>query len=173
VLAEALRATLQTPDVQEKLAHLQYDPVYLSGEALHERIGRLSDEVARVKPRKPVGLPNVPLLIGAAVAAVAVVVSVQTFRTHTLTSSSVVLRRIGLKQHAQFFAVVLCLAIYVGVLTAEVVSFAPATFVFVTVVSTVLAEINLKHFATGLLLATSLSYGVERLLSRFFQVMLP
>ncbi|MEO1996114.1 MAG: tripartite tricarboxylate transporter substrate binding protein [Planctomycetaceae bacterium] len=58
VLSDVLKQAMQTAFVKNKLSELKYDPIFLTGRPLDQRIAELERNVARVVPRKPVGLPN-------------------------------------------------------------------------------------------------------------------
>ena len=171
-LAAALKKTLETPDVQKKLAELQYESTYSTGEELQALVERLTDEVAQVQPRKPVGLPNIPLLIGVCAGAMAVVSGFQTWKARAVEGWSG--KREGrLPVSRKLLVVIFLLAAYVAILSTEILHFAAATFLFVVLVTSLLIERGRGWLVIVAALAMILSLGVESVFSRFFQVILP
>lgn len=178
-LAAALEATLQTPDVQAQLGKLLYDPVYLKGAELDRQISQLTAEIALVKPRKPVGLPNFALIITSALAITAIAAAFQAVKRRRRAAA--VAATTGGVQHTPakptellpVIGVALCLLAYVTVLSQAWVGFAPATLVFVMAVVGILSRRRAVDFGLAVTLGLVLSYGIQWTLSSYFQVMLP
>lgn len=171
VLAEGLYDTMQTEDVRAKLAELQYEPTYAEGAELAELVQRLNNEVARVRPRKPVGLPNIPLLVGVCVVGMSFVVGVQTWRARV--SNGIRLSFGQMSDVRRLLWTVAILTAYVTVLSTELAHFTWATFVFVVSITLAMVYPERPAWLRIVLVAGVLSFGIEQLFSRVLQVMLP
>ncbi len=114
VIAEALRAAMETPEFREFAASQQIEPLFLTGEALEAELANRETEIAQVAPRAIAGLPNLPLVLAllAAVAGVgAFLIRPRATRQGKVGDSTLLPRRaLGLVALTLGYALVLALA---------------------------------------------------------------
>ncbi len=72
LIADALRAAMETPEFREFAATQQIEPLFLTGEDLESELVARETEIARVAPRAIAGLPNLPRLLAILTALVGV-----------------------------------------------------------------------------------------------------
>lgn len=63
LIADALKAAMETPEFREFASAQQIEPLFLTGEALEAELESRETEVAQVAPRAIAGLPNLPLIL--------------------------------------------------------------------------------------------------------------
>lgn len=173
--ADALEQAMQTDRVQEFLKKSHSEPLVVRGQALENRIQELETQLSAVNLREKVEMPNLPLwtLIGTLV--LALVVTVQSWRSG---KKSVEQREPESTTHYGLAVTcMLLVAAYAFALTIEVngaaIGFRSATSVFVTAVGFCISGRRWRFLPWILGLAVVLSFGLHYLFTQVFQVDLP
>lgn len=174
-LANALREAMQTDYVQQKMAEIHCDPVFIRGEELRKRIAAMTERVAKVAPRKSTSVPNFPAIVAGVIGCLAVMSGWQTWRdrraepvAQTADNAVPETRRTGLAA--------LCIALtaaYVLVLDAGWAGFVPATTVFVLIAGAALSGLRPKSLLPLVAVALAMGFGLHAVLTRVFTVDLP
>ncbi len=173
--ADVLKKALQTDIVKERLAEVHCDPDFIKGKDLQQHIQKRTEALEDVSLRPTTPLPDIPFLLLATVLGMAAVLGVLTWRNSlkkpeeaVSTSSSLVS---GKRQ-----LVLICLGmavVYVLLLSYQILSFSPATFLFVLGMGFVLTKFRLSTFPFLEILALALGLGLTFLLTQVFVVDLP
>lgn len=177
VLAAALQRAMQTEFVRDKLDELKYDPTFLTGADLKQRIDELERNVAQVVPRRPVGLPDTAGVIVVAVVVCLVLIGLQ-FKIGTRAprrpESEVMPGSPGLTAANVRVLLVLAETIgYVCCLTQGGMGFRLATFGFVVLAGLTLLGTRKDRVLKVVAQSIVLSLGLHALFTRVFEVELP
>lgn len=177
VLSAALQQAMQTEYVREKLDELKYDPTFLTGPELDQRIAELERNVAQVVPRRPVGLPNTAGIIVVAVVACLVLIGLQLiFNSAAPRPAESAVMADTRRMTAAHLRVLLVLALtigYVCCLTQGVPGFRLATFGFVVLAGLTLLGTRKDRVLKVVAQSLVLSLGLHALFTRVFEVELP
>ncbi|QDU98362.1 Bug family tripartite tricarboxylate transporter substrate binding protein [Lignipirellula cremea] len=191
VFAKALEQAMQTEEVQDWLAQVESDPVYMEGEPLKRRLERLETKIAAVDLRRPIDLPDLPGLVLAATLLLAgCVVGRAVYRRFRLASSPVekaatvaVTEDDGPVAPApapRYGLALVCIALttaYVAALGLEFhglsVGFRAATAVYAAAISLCLAPFDWRRLPWIAGLSAVLSLGLHFLFTQVFVTDLP
>ncbi len=83
VIAEVLSRAMQTDCVRGKLAEMNVEPVFLTGEALDQHLSQATIAMSAVDPRATLPLPNLPLWTALATAMFGVALTISKIRAQT------------------------------------------------------------------------------------------
>ncbi len=172
VIRDTLRRSMESEAVRAKLREIVYDPIFLEGAALHEKLADRERRIAAVAEKRSSSLPNFPAIVGCLVFALALVVSVEVFRSDVNNSAtgSTKIPQVGLR------LLLICAGLtlaYVGIMNAQLLGFRTATVIFVPLVGLVLARGRWSALAPLTLIAVLMSFGVHFLLTNVLVIDLP
>ena len=168
---------MQTEFVRDKLDELKYDPTFLTGADLDQRIVELERNVAQVVPRRPVGLPDTAAVIVVAVVVCLALIGIQLKITAKAPQppESAVMPGTS-RMTAANIRVLLVLAEtigYVSCLSQGALGFRLATFGFVVLAGLTLLGTRTDRVLKVVAQSIVLSLGLHALFTRVFEVELP
>jgi tripartite-type tricarboxylate transporter receptor subunit TctC len=170
VLAAAIRQASETEYVRQKMAELRCDELFLTGDALDERLTTLDAEMSELEEREIRELPHVPMmtLIVTLVLLVPVLLGMRRRRGAEGNGDEV-------RPDARFGLAAACIVatlLYVGVLATGRVSFEIATLAFVLATGSVLTR-SQRTLPALVVVAIVMSFGLGQLFTRLFTIDLP
>ncbi|TWT61758.1 tripartite tricarboxylate transporter substrate binding protein [Rubinisphaera italica] len=173
-MTNVIQQAMQTPEVKSRLSQLQIEPIVLTGNALQANLADRTVRIQRVSQRPTIALPNVPLMIFAAVAALTLYVLSQSFlsrRVAKIESDSEPASVAPPWKLAITIALLTCL--YVLFMQFEWVGYQLATMGYVIVTGLLLTHLNLKSVTSMVGLALMLSIGLHYIFTQIFIIDLP
>ncbi|MEQ8785365.1 MAG: tripartite tricarboxylate transporter substrate-binding protein [Pirellulaceae bacterium] len=174
VFADALEKALATDYVEKKMAEIRYEPLFLTGPALHQRIVSSAKQYENVTPRKITGLPNLPAIVSCGTLGMLGIVLLQTF----LTGGGVLPRRpvesspIERRPRLALGAVALTIA-YVALLNLGWTAYGWATFVYLLVLIGLLDGWRPRRIPLAAGIAALVAVGLYLLFTLVFNAPLP
>lgn len=173
-LADLLDRAMQTRYVQDKLAELKYEPTFLVDVPLIERIQSLDEEVGRVVPRKPVGIPDLASWLLGLVTILAICVALQTWRARKTEGWDSIPPSGGDRRPVvRAWVMAVSVLVYVGLLNLGTPGFVWSTGGFVLLAGGLLSESRRQWIRRVIPLAVVLSFGLHGILTRVFELELP
>jgi tripartite-type tricarboxylate transporter receptor subunit TctC len=173
VLGSALRRALETDYVQAKHEEIHCESFFIQGQELEERLKRAEADYAKVSPRQPTELPNIPLVVlTATLTTLLGAVVLARYRPGSRPGPVAAEAQTGTRA----ILAVACLALtvtYVAVLDFSSVGFVWATIVFLILNCAMLSRFNLKVLAAYSLVAIPLVLGIYFLFTHYLEVRLP
>ena len=175
-LANVLQQAMETEFVKTKLQELKYDPTFLTGRPLEQRIAQLESNVARVVPRQPVGLPDTAAIVCVGVCLCLIMLGWRAWVERRPTQADRPSDSSGFGIDAARLRVLLVLAqtvVYVGCLAQPQIGFRSATMLFVVVVGATLVGTRRDCVLKVLAQSLVLGLGLHALFTHVFEVELP
>lgn len=178
VIAESLRAAMQSPEVQIRLSQLRMDPVLLFEDELQTELTDRAERAAAVAQRPTVQLPDFPLWIMGMVGVLAVSTitqsSLRAKRSQSnAISGSVPAKRI-VKSNWHLVLLVLTLTvIYVATMQAELTGYRLATFFYLAGLGSLFSFRHRQLLGTMAVVSIVLSVGLHYLFTEVFVIDLP
>ncbi len=191
-LEKVIRTAIESEQVREWMESARIDPVILTGDEMHAAIDAMNHGMEGVEPRDMPALPETTTLLLGVVAVLGVVVVVQALIPRRkpdtgLVSDAASTDKASLEtetgqtesgpgekpQWGLTIAVMAAATGYVGLLSLEIAPFAVATAVFVTVVGLLLSKWKPKLIPDVVGLAIFMGFGLQKLLTQFFEIDLP
>jgi tripartite-type tricarboxylate transporter receptor subunit TctC len=176
VLADALEAAMQTPQVRQRLAEIHSRPLFLRDAPLRTFIEQRRETIARVSPRQTTKPAVYPAVILSAIGVLSVVVIGQSWRSRrarpAVTASPPAVT--GVRHRSDLAIVTLLLtAAYVGAMATERVGYRLATVAFIVALGLTLARPTRRVVIVTGVIALLMGPGLHFLLTRVFFVDLP
>ena len=175
VIRNALRRAMQSESVRAKLSEIVYDPIFLEGEALREKLVDRERRIAEVAADRPNSLPNFPAIVAGVVIALAFVVLLQSKRAGRIRDPDKPSEG-SQPARAEVRLAIACAILtiaYVGAMAAGLFGFRTATIVFVPVLGGVLAHGRMRTFPPLALIAVVMSIGLHFILTNVLVIDLP
>lgn len=171
IFADALHKAMATDYVKDKLAEIRFEPVFITGDELEQRIALNAANYADVAPRRVTTLPNIPLLIGLATLGILGVVVAQAFWSGKglLGPTEKTAVQDGRRPWTALLAVVFTF-VYAALLTLGWLDFRIATFLFVAAVGLLLAGRRWILYVPVCALACVTAVGVYHLFKDVFVI---
>jgi len=176
VMADVFERTMQTEYVQQKMAEIQCEPIFLRDEALKQHLKTASARYAAITPPSPIELPNFVATIITTVSLLGGLVLFQEWRVRRRTTgaTSIPLPTTTAPRRNGLAAVCLGLTfLYVLSISAAEIDFRIATIVFVLAVGATLMRFKLRGLPWVLAVAQSMAFGLHFVMTRFFEIVLP
>lgn len=172
VLAAALEQAMQSELVQQKMAQIHCEPVFLQGLELQQHLEQLELEAASVAPGETTSTPNIPALVLIALTAAALL----TVFPRRLSGPPRPASDLPNSDTLCWGTALLCLLLtvaYVWVMALGWSGFRLATLVFVLAVGGTLARLRLRSLPPLIIAAVALSWGLHSLFTQVLVVDLP
>ncbi|MCA9120173.1 MAG: tripartite tricarboxylate transporter TctB family protein [Planctomycetaceae bacterium] len=170
VFATALRKAMQNEDVIERMRKIHCEPTFIRGEEMRKEIAARQATVSAVELRATQELPNVPLYVGLATTALAVVVGVQTLREASRSARHIEWSSYCVRAAMAFVVVTI---LYVGLLSLNFVGFTIGTFGFVALAGLVFTRFQIRALLPLVIVATAMSFGLSYVFTELFSLVLP
>lgn len=176
-LANVIRTAIETEQVQTWMKEARIDPIILEGKDMHTAIESMKNGVAQVDQRDTVELPNMAYIVIAAIFVMAIAAGAQVWigKQQTVPFETPLPPESEDEQPQWRLAigVIGAAVIYVSLLSVEAVPFAVATSAFVLTSGLLLARAKLKVIPYVAALALVMGFGLQTLLTQFFEIDLP
>ncbi len=179
VIRTALQRAMDTDYVRTKLAEIQCEPVFVTGDALKERLATAEERLARTQICATSTSLNLPVLLLWATAAVLSVLGVQTLLkrkgavSHELMPDTGETRDRSAHVRRRTMLAIVVIALYTAVLSLDV-GFALATSIFVPAMGALLlTSPALQPLLVLLVIGQGMGFGLSVLFDRVFDVPLP
>lgn len=175
-IAGMLADVLETEEVQIQLRQLATDPVMLRGDALVRDLAEREKAIAAISNRHIPALPNFPMIILAA-ATLTGMVACRRFRFDSFLAPRVgadlEMPPLRVRKLRETVAIIASLLTYVGSMELELLSFRPATLLFVLGTGSVLATKRPRSIVLVTCLSLAMSFGLHGLFTHLFIIDLP
>ena len=176
MLESVLRRAMATDYVREQLSQSRIDPIVVTGDEMYKTIDELTASVAEVDLREPVGLPNISVIVFGLVAALTIAVAIPFRKPQTAATPEIAISegQNGEVSRPMLSVTVLALtALYIGLLSSQLIGFAGATILFVVASGGMLVRWDLRKLSYVAVLAIVLGSGLQVTLTRVFEIDLP
>ena len=177
VIADALERAMQTEYVQQKMAEIHCDPVFLRGPQLADKLKEETIKFAAIQPPRDVELPDFPNLLFGVTTLVVLAVLAEHFagkirRPNSADDTSrtcpAPIRRVALAA-----AVLAVTGLYVASMAGGWLPFRTATLLYVPVAGVLLATDSRRSLTAVMTTACVLAFGLDYLFTQVFVVDLP
>jgi putative tricarboxylic transport membrane protein len=176
VLADALEAAMQTPQVRQRLAEIHCSPLFLRDAPLQTFLEQRRQTIARVSPRQTTRPAAYPKIILGAIGVLSIVVVGQGWRSWrarpAVAAPSPAMPGVRGRRDLAIATLLLTTA-YVGAMATERVGFRLATMVFIVALGLTLARPTRRVVIVTGVIALIMGPGLHFLLTRVFFVDLP